>query len=148
VTEPIVLASGDEVEAVGAESDGSFYFEVFDHNPVWPAYFLESNGTRVRPPIDEEAMQTDFYFEDILEDCGRPPAVYDSLGHRVDVLSLIRFEPESEVQSYIEVFGDDPHRPISFEMLSPPSDPQCVAEDENSRSTSLADSLEEEDEEP
>lgn len=133
---------------MSAEGDSSSHIEAFDQDPFRPACFLESNGTRSRPPIDDEAMQTDFYFEDICEDVGPRPAVYDSLGHRVDVLSLIRFEPESEVQSYIEVFGDDPHRPISFEMLSPPSDPQCVAEDENSRSTSLADSLEEEDEEP
>jgi hypothetical protein len=77
---------------VSAEGDSSSHIEAFDQDPFRPACFLESNGTRSRPPIDDEAMQTDFYFEDICEDVGPRPAVYDSLGHRVDVSSLIRCE--------------------------------------------------------
>jgi hypothetical protein len=144
--EPILsdsVHSSDQSESAHGH-EGSFYFEVFDQDPFWPAYFLDSEGARVSPPLDDEAMPADFYFEESFEEGGPPPAVYDSVGRRVDVLSLVRPRAEGDAQSYFEVFGDDAHRPVSFEI---PSD-AGLPSDAPDRAPALPESPEEQEESP
>jgi hypothetical protein len=91
---------GSDLVPQGIEPDpDSFYTEVFGSYPLWPADFLEDEGAWIDRLFDPNGLEGD---------------VFDIVSPRVGVAALLFPNIEVDVQSFIEVFADDPFHPASI----------------------------------